>query len=63
MMKTTRKLVLRRQTVRVLAPIDLARVVGGADSVDVQCAALADSGAKACSTGTTLAAIATAACG
>lgn len=54
MMKTTRNLVLRRQTLRVLAHVDLARAVGGADSVDVQCAALADSGAKACNTGTAL---------
>ena len=54
MMKTTRKLQLRRQTLRVLTHIDLARAVGGADSVDVQCAALADSGAKACSTETPL---------
>jgi len=51
MMKTTRKLQLRRQTLRVLAHVDLARAVGGSDSGD-QCAALADSGAKACSTGT-----------
>jgi len=52
MMKTTRKLQLRRQTLRVLTHVDLARAVGGADSVDVQCVALADSDAKACSTGT-----------
>ena len=54
MKKTPRKLVLRLQTLRVLTHIDLARAVGGADSEGVQCPALADTGAKACSTETPL---------
>jgi len=61
MMKITRKLVLRGQTLRVLSHVDLARAVGGAASADVPCTALADSGAKACSTET--AAVATMTCG
>ena len=52
MMKTTRKLVLRRQTLRVLNHVDLARAIGGAASAEVPCMALADSGAKACTTQT-----------
>jgi len=62
MMKTPRKLVLRRQTLRVLDCIDLSRAVGGADSGDAQCLALADTGAKACNTGTA-AAVGTMTCG
>ena len=55
MKKSTRKLVLRSETLRALVNIDLARAVGGADA-DVfdsgakQCPnqALAESGAKQC---------------
>jgi len=54
MKKTRRKLVLRNQAIRVLAHIDLALAVGGSDP------ALADTGAKACSTESV--AIATATC-
>lgn len=54
MKKTPRKLVLRNQTLRVLAHINLALAVGGSDP------GLADSGAKACTTET--AAIVTATC-
>lgn len=50
MMKNTRKLVLRSQTIRVLAQIDLVRIVGGADSGNVQCLVIPNSGPKACST-------------
>lgn len=60
MKKTSRKLVLRSQTLRVLADIDLTRAVGGLDSANGQCAAAADSGAAACTT--TIAAAATVAC-
>jgi hypothetical protein len=60
MKKTSRKLVLRSQTLRVLADIDLTRAVGGFDSGNGQCQAAVDSGAAACTT--TLAAAATAAC-
>lgn len=54
MKKTPRKLVLRNQTLRVLAHINLALAVGGSDP------GLAGSGAKACSTETV--AIATVTC-
>lgn len=54
MKKTPRKLVLRNQTIRVLAHINLALAVGGSAP------ALADTGAKACSTETV--AVATTAC-
>jgi hypothetical protein len=60
MKKTSRKLVLRGQTLRALDSIDLARAVGGLDS-DVRCPAAADSGDAACPTGHA-AAVATAAC-
>lgn len=60
MKKPFRKLVLRGQTLRVLADIDLARAIGGGDSGNAPCAAAADSGAEACTT--TAAAVATAAC-
>lgn len=60
MKKTSRKLVLRSQTLRVLADIDLTRAAGGLDSANGQCPAAADSGAAACTT--TIAAVATAAC-
>jgi WD40 repeat protein len=60
MKKTHGKLVLRREIVRVLANLDLARAIGGLDSGDVQCRAVADTGAKACDTFALV--IATAAC-
>lgn len=60
MKKTTRKLVLCSQTLRVLANVDLARAVGGLDSGNVQCAAVADTGDAACPTWQP--AVATAAC-
>jgi hypothetical protein len=53
MKKTPRKLILRNQTLRVLANIDLAYAVGGFDSNDARCPAVADTGAAACPTGTT----------
>lgn len=40
MKKTSRKLMLRSQTVRMLADLDLARAVGGLDSGNVRCPAL-----------------------
>ena len=61
MKKTSRKLVLRSQTLRVLADIDLTRAVGGLDSGNMQCPAAVDSGAAVCPTWPTAAA-ATAAC-
>lgn len=54
MKKKSRKLMLRNQTIRVLAHINLVLAVGGSDP------ALADTGAKACSTETV--AVATATC-
>jgi hypothetical protein len=59
MKRTSRKLVLRSQTLRVLADIDLTRAVGGLDSNNAQCLAAADSGAAVCPTWPT-AAVATA---
>jgi hypothetical protein len=58
MKKTPQKLVLRSETLRTLANMDLARAVGGFDSGDVQCPhqAVVDSGDKACPTGAAVAA-------
>jgi len=50
MKKTPQKLVLRRETLRTLANMDLSRVVGGLDSGAEPCPALLDTGLKACST-------------
>jgi hypothetical protein len=52
MKKTARKLVLRSETLRTLANMDLARVRGGFDSTTAQCPyqAIVDSGAAACDT-------------
>jgi hypothetical protein len=52
MKKTSRKLVLRSQTLRVLHDVDLTRAVGGLDSGDASCPTghAADSGAAACTT-------------
>jgi hypothetical protein len=50
MKKTPGRLVLRRETVRALSNLDLARAVGGLDSGNVQCRAVADTGDKACDT-------------
>jgi hypothetical protein len=61
MKKTSRKLVLRSQTLRVLHNVDLARAVGGLDPSDGTSPAAVDSGAAACPTGHA-AAVATAAC-
>jgi hypothetical protein len=59
MKKPPRKLVLRRQTLRLLANTDLAGAVGGFDSSDVRRPAVADSGDFACpTTGTGVAAAA-----
>jgi hypothetical protein len=59
MKKTPKKLMLRSETVRTLANMDLARVVGGFDTQ--QCAAVLDTGLVACATGAVV--IATEACG
>ena len=61
MKKTSRKLVLRSQTLRVLHNVDLTRAVGGLDFSNGMCPALADSGAAACPTGYA-AVVATVAC-
>jgi hypothetical protein len=63
MKKTPRRLVLRRETLRTLANMDLARAVGGVDSGVATCpnGALVDTGDKACSTGAAV--VATTACG
>jgi hypothetical protein len=49
MKKTPQKLVLRTETLRALANIDLARAVGGLNSGAVQCP-LVDSGKINCDT-------------
>jgi hypothetical protein len=61
MKKPPRKLVLRTQTLRTLANIDLAFAVGGLDSGNVRCPALADSGRVDCPTWAAI--LATMACG
>jgi hypothetical protein len=48
MKKTPRKLVLRSETLRTLANMDLMRAVGGVDSGAEQCPVAFDSGPKAC---------------
>lgn len=60
MKKTPRKLVLRRETLRALAAVDLALAAGGLGSGDARCPAVAGTGAAACPT--TVAAVLTAAC-
>jgi hypothetical protein len=61
MKKTPRILVLRRETLRTLANMDLARAVGGADSGAQPCAVAFDTGAVACEGRAVI--IATAICG
>jgi hypothetical protein len=62
MKKTPRKLVLRSETLRTLANMDLARAIGGFESAAAQCAhqGVIDSGAAVCDTPAVN--IATAAC-
>jgi hypothetical protein len=60
MKKTPQKLVLRSETLRTLAHMDLARAVGGVDSGDKPCPAVFDSGLINCATAAVV--IATAAC-
>ena len=62
MKKTPRKLVLRTETLRALANIDLARAVGGAESGANQCSPAFDTGRVACQTGTDAVVTATVAC-
>jgi hypothetical protein len=62
MKKTPQKLVLRSQTLRVLVKIDLVRAVGGLDSGNVRCPALADTEDAACPTWPAAPVVATAAC-
>jgi hypothetical protein len=50
MKPTPRKLVLRSQTVRVLANLDLARALGGLDAANVPSPAVPDTGRVACPT-------------
>jgi len=50
MKKTARKLVLRSETLRVLADIDLSRVMGGGDSRNGQHQDVVDTGAANCTT-------------
>jgi hypothetical protein len=47
---TPRKLVLRAQTLRVLADVDLRGAVGGLDSGNAPCPAVVDTGDVACPT-------------
>jgi hypothetical protein len=61
MKKTPRTLVLRSETLRTLANMDLARAVGGIDSGAAPCPAVFDTGLKACTS--TAAVGATTACG
>jgi len=48
--KTPRKLMLRSQTLCVLADVDLSRAIGGLDSANAPCPALADTERVACPT-------------
>lgn len=48
--KTPRKLVLRGQTLRMLADIDLAHAVGGFDSGNAPCRVVADTNPVDCPT-------------
>ena len=50
MKQTPRKLVLRGQTLRVLADLDLARAVGGLDAANAPSPAVPDTGRVACPT-------------
>jgi len=63
MKKTPRRLVLRCETLRTLANLDLARAVGGFDSGDKACQGpvVYQSGDKQCTEGAVVV-IATAAC-
>jgi len=60
MKKTPRRLVMRSETLRTLATMDLARAVGGVDSGAAPCAAIYDTGRVACPSDAAV--IATAAC-
>ena len=60
MKKTPRRLVLRSETLRTLANMDLARAVGGVDSGAAPCAAIYDTGLKNCPSWAAV--VATAAC-
>jgi hypothetical protein len=62
MKKTPRKLVLRRETLRALATVDLARAVGGLDSADARCLAAATTDTHDAACPTTVDVVATAAC-
>jgi hypothetical protein len=48
--KHPRKLVLRSQTLRVLADLDLLQAIGGADSGNAPCPAVVDTERVACPT-------------
>jgi hypothetical protein len=50
MKKPPRKLVLRSQTLRALAEIELTRATGGLHSNNAQCPVVADTGDIACPT-------------
>lgn len=50
MKKAPRKLVLRSQTVRVLADMDLVRAIGGLDPSNAPCPGVADTTDAACPT-------------
>jgi hypothetical protein len=50
MKKTPPKLVLRIQTLRVLADIELSRAAGGQNSVDAPCTAVNDTNPRDCPT-------------
>jgi len=62
MKKTPPKLVLRSETLRTLANMDLARAVGGFDSGGIQCLVDAQTGDKQCQTGVGAGASSTAVC-
>ena len=48
MRKTPQKLLLRSQTIRVLANLDLSLAMGGGDSVEARCTAVADTSPGTC---------------
>jgi len=61
MKKTPKKLVLRSETLRTLAKLDLARAIGGVNSGAAPCPAVFDSGRVNCTEGPAVV-IATVAC-
>ena len=62
MKKTPRKFVLRRETLRALATVDLALAVGGLGSAEARCLAVGTTDTHDAACPTIVAAVPTAAC-